>query len=218
MEQAVAAAQSVAAVGRTVDEEVRLDVNKALARRVATHDDAAVLPVVDNVVDVLSLTLDLVVTGGVVDVQVTVEGDVVSLHQTACRVVQQSLADDTVLQGDVVGAHALAVGVDGERLVLSPGKGAVVEDHVLTVGDTGTVLVLGSYPTHTETHMAHDDVAGTRERHAVAIDGDALARSRLTGHIEVVLEHNSAAGELDDTRHVEDDDAVGLAYGIAQRA
>ena len=142
VEQAVAAAQSVAAIGRTVNKEVRLDIHVALARRVATQDDTAVLPSVDDVVDVLRLTLNLVVTGGVVTVEVTIEGDKICLHQTAGRMVEQPLTDDTILQGNVVGTRALAVGVDGKCFVLSPGKGAVVKNHVLTVGNAGAVLAI----------------------------------------------------------------------------
>ena len=67
----------------------------------------------------------------------------------------------------------------------------MVEDHVLSVGDAGTVLVLRADGAHAEAHITHDAVVGTRERYTVAIHGDALAGSRLSGHVEVVLEYDA---------------------------
>ena len=67
------------------------------------------------------------------------------------------------------------------------------------------------------TETTDDDVVGTGEADAVAIDGDAFAGGCLACHIEVVGE-DQTAGELDDAGDVKDDDAVGFADGIAQRA
>ena len=62
-----------------------------------------------------------VVAGAVVAVEVAVEGDAVSLHQSACGVGEQSLSEDAVHERNVVQV-AFAVGIDGEHLIESPGK------------------------------------------------------------------------------------------------
>ena len=123
----------------TIDEKVALDVDVRRTLRVATHDIGTVGPVIDHVVGILVDALHLVVAGGVVDIKVAVEGDIVGLHQSAGRVCHQALAKDTVHQGDVM-QLAFAVGIDGEGLVQAPREGAVVEDHVRTAGNAGTIL------------------------------------------------------------------------------
>ena len=128
----------------------------------------------------------------------------------------QALTDYRVHQGDILRRCAFVVPVDAEVLVLSPREGAVVEDHVLTVGHTSAVLVFCAHSTHAETHVAHDDIVSTAETHAVAIDGDTLARRRLSSYVEI-LGKNDARVDADDAADVEDDDAIGLTHGIAQR-
>ena len=127
----------------------------------------------------------------------------------------QSLSHNTVLDGDVLRRSTLVVPVDGEVLVLSPGKGAMVEDHVLAIGNASTVLVLAAHAAHAETHEAHDNVVGTRETDTVAIDGDTLARCCLAGDVEV-LGKDDARVDAYHTAHIEHHDAVGLTDGIAQ--
>ena len=61
----------------------------------------------------------LVVSGAVVAVEITVQRDAVSLHQSSGGVCEQSLSEDAVHQSDVVQV-ALSVGVYGEDLVESP--------------------------------------------------------------------------------------------------
>ena len=217
VEVAVAARQAIAAHGGTVDEQVVLNVHVARALRVATHVVGSVLPVVHQVVHVLVHTLHLEVSRAVVHQQDAVQGDVVGLHQSAGRVSHQSLADNGVHQRDVRRCRSLVVPVYREVLVLSPGKRAVVEDHVLSVGNAGTVLVFRAHSTHAEAHVAYNQVVGTREAHAVAIDGDALAGSCLSCHVEVLGKHDARV-YADDAAHVEHDDAVWLAHGIAQRS
>ena len=217
VEVGVAAGDGVAAARRAVDEEVVGNVDVRLALRVATHEVASVLPVVHDVVHILLYSLHLVVAGGVVAVEVAVERYVVCLHEAACRMLEQALAHDCVGDGYVLRGSPFAVGVDGERLVKAPREGAVVEDHVRSVGDAGAVFAAVALLAHAEAHVAHDDVAGPREGDSVAVDGDSLARGGLPGNGEVVLEHQSA-GDVDNSRNVEDDDSVGLADGVAERA
>ena len=83
--------------GRTLDEEVPRYVAFARAGRSSAEDDASAAPVVDGVVDVLYLAIELVVARSVVAVEVAVEGDVVRLHEAACRVRHESLSEDAVL-------------------------------------------------------------------------------------------------------------------------
>ena len=202
---------------RTVDEQVAVDMHMARTLRIATHQVATVLPVIHDVVHVLVRALHLVVSGGVIHVEVPVKRDAVSLHQSASGVGEETLPDDAVLQGNQLRSRSLRVPVDGEGLVQAPREGAVVENHVLAIGDTSGILATRTTLAHAELHIAHDGVVSTRERHAVAIHDDALAWSRLTCHIEV-LGKADAAGNLDDARHVEHHDAVGLTHSIAQRA
>ena len=213
---AVATCQGVATHGRTIDEEIRHDINKRLTLGVTSHVIGKVLPVVDDVVDILVDALHLEITCRVVHQEVPIERNVVGLHQTACRMSHQPLTDDGVHQRDILRSRAFVIPVDGKVLVLSPGKRTVVEDHVLTIGNAAGILVLGSHGTHTEAHVANDDVVGSREANTIAIDGNALAGSCLACHIEVVLE-DDAGVDTNDTTHVEHHDTVGLADGITQR-
>ncbi len=121
---------------------------------------------------------------------------------------QQSLTDDAVLQR-YVAQVTLVVGVDGERLVETPRERAVVEDHVRAVGHARAVLSAGAVVAHPDAQVTADDVARAGEAHAVAIDGDALTRCRLSGHVEVAGE-DDARGDVDDARYVEHHDAVAL--------
>ncbi len=130
---------------------------------------------------------------------------------------EQSLSHNTVGYGDELWRCALAVGVDGEHLVESPRERAVVEYHALAVGYSCGILSRGATVTHTEADVAHDDVVGTRKRHSVAIDDDAFARGCLSCHVEILGE-NDARIDFNHTCHIENDDAVGLADGVAQRA
>ena len=57
--------------------------------------------------------------------------------------------------------RALAVRIDAEGLVPSPGKGAVVENHVGAIGYACTVLARVTIDAHTEAHIAYDAVGGT---------------------------------------------------------
>jgi hypothetical protein len=153
--------QTVAATIGAVDKKVRLDVGKRLALAIATHVIGVVLPVINKVVHILVHTLYLEVTGRVINQQDAIKRDILSLHQTAGRVSHQTLAHDAVHQGDVLGGRAFVVPVHGEVLVLSPREGAVVKDHVLTIGNATRILVLGAHSTHAETHVAHNDVVRT---------------------------------------------------------
>ena len=77
------------------------------------------MPVIYHVVGILVGALYLIVTCGIVAIEVSVERDMVSLHQSASGVGEQTLSEDTVLQGDVA-QRSLVVGIDGEGLVQTP--------------------------------------------------------------------------------------------------
>ena len=104
---------------------------------------------------------------------------------------EQSLTKHAVHQRNVVKV-AFAVGIDGEHLVKSPCKRAMVKNHVGTAGDTCTVLARRATFAHAEAHVADDDVVGARERHTVAIDGNTLTRCCLSGHIKILGEDDAA--------------------------
>ena len=103
----------------------------------------------------------------------------------------QTLSHNTVLNGDIMGSRTLVVPVDGEILVLSPSKGAMVENNISAISQSCTVGILRSNSTHAESHVAHDDIGGTGARHAIAIDGDTLTRCRLSGNSQIALEHQA---------------------------
>ena len=137
----------------------------------------------------------------------------VGLHQSAGRVCHESLTHNAVLQGDVFGCCPLAVGIDREGFIQSPGERTVVENHVCAVGNARTVLAAAAFVSHTEPHVTDDDVFCTRERHAVSIHGDAFTGSRLSGNIEVSGKYDAAV-DVNYSCHIEHNDAVGTAHGI----
>ena len=91
----------------------------------------------------------------------------------------------------------------------------MVENHVCAVGHSGAVLAVVAVLSHAHSEVSADDVVGTREAYAVAIDRDALSRCRLSGNVEVALEYHSAL-DIDDTAYVEHHDTVALRHCIAQ--
>ena len=129
----------------------------------------------------------------------------------------QALSDDGVLDGDIGRQGAFVVPTDGEALVAAPEHGEVVEDHVAAIGNACSILAAGAALTHTEAHVAHDDIVGTRERHAVAIDLHTLSWSRLSQYGQV-LGKDQTTCQFDDATDIEDDDTVRLADSIAKRA
>ena len=90
----------------------------------------------------------------------------------------------------------------------------MVEDHVLSVSYAGSILVIGSHGSHTEAHVAYNDIVGTGERSSVAIYGDTLTGSCLTSYVKVAAEYKTRVDAYY-TSHVEHDDTVWLAYGVA---
>ena len=216
MELGITTVKAVATAIRTIDKEVGLDVSKRFALAVATHVIGVVLPVIDEVVDILVYALHLEIAGGVVHQQNAIERDVLALHQSTGRVSHQTLAYNGVHQGDILGRSAFVIPVHREVLVLAPREGAMVEDHVLTIGDATSIFVLGAYSTHAKAHIAYNDIIRTREADAIAIDGDALAWGCLACHIKV-LGKRHARINTDDACHIEDNNAVGLTHSITQR-
>ena len=217
VEVAVSARDGVSPTRRSVDKEVVGDVDPRLSLRVASHEVASVLPVIDDAVDVLACSLHLIVTRGVVAIEIAVKRDGVALNQSSCRVGKQSLPYHTVGERDVLRCLAFVVPVDGEGFVESPGEGAVIKNHVDAVCHSSRILSRRTAFSHAELHVADDDVVGCGEGHSVAIDDDALSRCGLSSHVEVGSEGHSRA-DVDDSRHVEHHDSVRLAHCIAQRA
>ena len=115
----IATGKRIASLGRTVDEQVTLGNTIGGTLRVTAHDIAAVLPIVYNIIYILILSLNLVVTRTIVSIEITIQGDIVGLHQSTCRVGQQSLTHDRVLDGDIT-QIALSIGTYGESLVPTP--------------------------------------------------------------------------------------------------
>ena len=183
MEVGIATCQTITAYGRTIDEKVVLDVTIGCPFRITTHVISGILPVIDQVVHILVNTLHLEVSSGVVNEQDAIDGDVICLHQSTSRVSHQTLSYDTVHEGDILGSRTLIIPVDGEVFVLSPSKRTMVENHVLTIGNTCAILVFRTYGTHAEAHIANDKVVGTRETDTIAIYRNTFARSGLSCYI-----------------------------------
>ena len=93
----------------------------------------------------------------------------------------------------------------------------MVEDHVSAVGYTCSILTAVATLSHTEAHVAHDDVACSRKRDSIAINHHTFARSSLACHIKIFGKYNTTA-DFDNSRHIKNYDAVWLAYGISKRA
>ena len=92
----------------------------------------------------------------------------------------------------------------------------MVHDEVLAFVERQRALAAVHALAATHADVAHDDVLGLRGDDAAAVDGDALARSRLSGDGDVAGNGDALAGDVDDTAHVEHHEAVGLAHGIGQ--
>ena len=93
----------------------------------------------------------------------------------------------------------------------------MVENHVSAIGNTSSILAAVATLSHTEAHVAHDDVACSRKRDAIAINHHTFARSSLACNIKIFGKYNTTA-DFDNSRHIKNYDAVWFAYGISQRA
>ena len=175
----------------TIDEQIADGIGKRLTARLATHLVGIGTPVINDIVDILVFALHLKIARFVITQQHTIHRDIISLNQSTCRVLHQSLAYNTVLNRYVVRSSALVVPVDGEILVLSPSKGTMVENHIAAISQSCTVSILRPHGTHAESHVAHDNVGSPRARHAVTIDRNTLAWCRLSSNSQIALEHQS---------------------------
>ena len=115
----IATGKRIASLGRAIDEQVTLGNTIGCTLRVTAHDIGTVLPVIYDIVYILVLSLNLIVSCAIVGIEVTIQGDIIGLHQSTCRVGQQSLTHDRVLDGDIT-QIALSIGTYGESLVPTP--------------------------------------------------------------------------------------------------
>ena len=133
----------------------------------------------------------------------------------------EPLGDDGVLDGDVGGGPR-----DGEGLVAAPGRGHVVEDHAVAVGDGDGVLARGAAAAHAHADVPDDGVVGVGPGPAVAVDGDTLklelvyrkspsllkglvyiSWGSLSGNVDAGRDHDAGL-DVDHAADFEDDDTV----------
>ena len=184
-----------------------------VGRRVAAHH--AVAAVVDHGVHHLGVALHLGIAALVVGPKAVADGPVaraVGDGPEALRV--YSLGDDAVLPGDVVGI------LDVNIVPSAPRNGAMVEDYVLRTvhGERAAGACHTDGAAHAD--VLEDDVGAVADEHAVAVDGDAVARSGLSEHgdVAVPVDGDHLAGrQADDAAHVEHHDAVAAVEGFGQR-
>ena len=97
-------AEGISLARRTCDEDIARGIGIGCALRVATHDICCRLPVIHDIIYILVTSLELGVAGVVVHVECAVDSHTaVGLNQASCRVSEESLRDDTVLYGYVLG-------------------------------------------------------------------------------------------------------------------
>ena len=200
--------------GRTVracDEVVVYHVLIVVGRRVSADDAHAV--VVHHVVVVLQEALHLRVTALVVGPQTMVYGPVArAVSDGAEALGLDALTVDAILPGDVVGI------LDVHVVPRTPRHGTVVHDEVLaSVERQGAFAAVHAFAA-AHTDVAYDDILGIRGNHATAVDGDTLARSRLSGDGDIAGNGDALAGDVDHAAHVKNDEAPRLTHGVGQRS
>ena len=93
----------------------------------------------------------------------------------------------------------------------------MVEDDVLAICNAQGVGTGVAHHSHSHAKIAADGIAGTGEREPVAIEGDTLARCRLSGDVYVFTDRNTRL-ETNDTSHIKYNNTVGTAHRIPERA
>ena len=157
-------------------------------------------------------TLEFRVSGIIVDIQGSVDTHIVGLDESTRRVPHQSLTDNAVLDGDVMGIAT----TDGKHLVAPPCHRTVVEDDVVAVGNAQSIGTRRTYDAHSQSQIPTDGVVGTTKRQTIAIDGNSLTWCRLTRDIEIGTDADARVDTYH-SRHIEDDDTPRLADGITKR-
>ena len=74
---ASATREGIATIGRTIDEKISFYVHKGISLGVSTHDIAAILPVIHDVIHILVDAFYLIVTSSIVNIQITIKGNII---------------------------------------------------------------------------------------------------------------------------------------------
>src|ERR1035441_3681423 len=138
---------------RPGDEIVADDILKMIRARMSA-DEAADSPVINDVVDILNAALRLGIAALVVDRDVVRVGDVgpgIGDRAEALRV--HALADDAILEGDVVAALR-----ETETIPTAPFDAAMIENHVAAVRKVHGTFALVAGNALAKTQVADDDV------------------------------------------------------------
>lgn len=162
------------------DEIVVDEVLVVVGTRVTAYH--AVATVVDDGIDHLRIAFHFWVSAVVVNPQTVADGPVagaVGDGSEAPRV--DALRDDAVLPSDIVSVF------DVNIIPPSPRDGAMVENHVFGIVHGECLCVFSHVDGSSHTDIPEDDVLTVAYEHSVAIDGDALSRSSLSEHGDIVV-------------------------------
>lgn len=85
------------------------------------------------------------------------------------------MPDDAVLDGNV---SYFAAG-DAECFIAAPGDTHVIKDHIAALSNGDCIFATRATLSHSDTNVANNCIVGVTEAPAIAVYGDAIARSSL---------------------------------------
>ena len=150
--------KGISTVSRTIDKQIAFYISKGISLRVSTHNVTTILPIINDIVYILVFSFYLVVTSCVIYIKIAIERNVVRLHQASRTMRHQPLSHNTIRNRYVARNDTFVVWIDGKRLIQSPRERTMVEYHILSVGYTCRIFSRRAIVSHTETHIAYDNI------------------------------------------------------------
>ena len=169
--------------------------------------------VIHHIIVILHVALHLRVATFVVSPQTMVDGPIASTVGDGTESLRfDAFRIDAVLPCNIVGIFDVYV------VPRSPRYRTVIHDEILTFVECQRTLAAVHALASSHTDVSYDDILGLRCDDTSAIDGDALAWSRLSSNGDVAADGDTFARDVNHTTHIEHDETIGLTHGIRQRA
>src|SRR5687767_2499287 len=127
----------------------------------------------------------------------------------------QPLAENGILNGNVVWRGIFVIPVDREYFVHTPGKRHMIEDHIGAVGDARCIFtrVIGSAQSNTQ--VPANGVDGIGKGYPFTKEHNAITRRSLSGNGRVGG-YNNIRCQVHDTAYAEYNYAARYTDGIAE--